>query len=577
MKNFQQDDMKEIGVFDFLGVHLPDYHSNDLIARMDDCARFLDDELTREEIKEKGFDKATVSEVFQEHEELQNKVFDRAIKAFADDYGERQRLSCSDALIKNDYNDPHDVIMAAPQPSILDNSTLSRENSRSLFTGETDLNGNEINVGDIIREFYEEDKRFIDWIIYYHKGLKEYKAIRTTNENANVPFDSIDTNRCGRIGNVHRHPELVHIDISGYDFSVSATSHLKANQYGTVIGSEWRGDFFYGSVVDPGEDSHIRIIVDFDYIENSATDNKKIIEFLESEFAKKECVACSYFDESGVNVFAREYRIDEAMRINDEFKNLLKNVSLEQIIGIPKQSIKDEAMKVNNQTELDVAIEKYTESIGHHVVQINRDNSKQSAKKENVFEEDFKFSLKDFSQEDMDFMLSEKSTPGIILEELVESVDATGRTKIAGHPNVMPETIHGLVEGVVKQLWGKIDEDTIISNPKTSSETLKLLFDNDEFTAHEKIIKHPNAEPIKDLLTQGPTMLYKKMTDKQKLDLAIGKTVIVDNVIYKGIPNCRAKIFVKNNQLSGEYFPSKPEKSQTKTVINKRSKIKKIK
>ncbi|MDR2146433.1 MAG: hypothetical protein LBE91_08250 [Tannerella sp.] len=69
-------------VLDFIEDNLPDYHRSNEIARLDDLAKFLDSEMDLDEMNEKGFVPGLVADTFQEYTEIENSLFERAMKNF---------------------------------------------------------------------------------------------------------------------------------------------------------------------------------------------------------------------------------------------------------------------------------------------------------------------------------------------------------------------------------------------------------------------------------------------------------------------------------------------------------------
>jgi hypothetical protein len=352
--------MKPIKTLDFLEVYLSNYYSSDLIAWIDDCARFLNDELTPEEIKEKKLDKLSVSEVFSEYSRLSNKVFDQAIRAFVDDICKRQKENVCRNFLDNEHHDTDGIIMSAEQPSIFEVQSILQTHTHLLFTGVPDRNGAKINVGDIIREFHEEEGTgFTEWIIYYDKKLKELVAVSTIDDGVDTYFRGIDTENCDKIGTVHKNPELVHIDISSYDFSAHPTPQPKVDkETGIVENSEWWGDFFYGkvAVVRNHQDYHsIQAMVSFDYNEQSKIYNEKTViyieeisDFIESKLKQKGYVCTDTYD-NVIDVSVCNLTMDVALTMNDEFKELFKNVTLNQVLP---QQLKREDVVIGD-TKLD--------------------------------------------------------------------------------------------------------------------------------------------------------------------------------------------------------------------------------
>jgi hypothetical protein len=102
-------------------------------------------------------------------------------------------------------------------------------NSRT-FTGVVDRYGEKISAGDII---HDPEKAFptddtVDWIVYYDKGLGEFRIMSTKDETHDTQLSAIDTDTCIKLGTVEEKLELVEIDLSGYDFK--AHPEPKKNQ-----------------------------------------------------------------------------------------------------------------------------------------------------------------------------------------------------------------------------------------------------------------------------------------------------------------------------------------------------------
>jgi hypothetical protein len=119
--------MKPIEILPFLEANLPNHYSNDFFAWMGDCTRFLSGELTPEEIKEKDFDDASVSEVFSEYHRLLNKVFDQTIRPFADRLCQVQRENCYNNYQDNNFRDIDDILNAEQPSFFQDNINQSLE------------------------------------------------------------------------------------------------------------------------------------------------------------------------------------------------------------------------------------------------------------------------------------------------------------------------------------------------------------------------------------------------------------------------------------------------------------------
>jgi len=110
-------------ITEFLEKFLPNYHKRDDVARLNDLYKFLDLEMTDEEVREKGFVQNCYDDVYFEFSELQDKLFAEALQNFMNKICEKQRGNCCDAW---DYFDPDDTehsdcgdaILNAEQPKI---------------------------------------------------------------------------------------------------------------------------------------------------------------------------------------------------------------------------------------------------------------------------------------------------------------------------------------------------------------------------------------------------------------------------------------------------------------------------
>ena len=67
-------------ITEFLEKFLPNYHSRNDVARLNDLYKFLDLEMTDEEVREKGFVQNCYDDVYFELSELQDKLFAEALQ-----------------------------------------------------------------------------------------------------------------------------------------------------------------------------------------------------------------------------------------------------------------------------------------------------------------------------------------------------------------------------------------------------------------------------------------------------------------------------------------------------------------
>ena len=88
-----------MGVVEILEKYLPDYHRNDDIARMDDLCKYINNEMTEAEEKEKNLFDEDIPTVFAEFLELQEKLHAEALQNFADKLCEKQRMLCVGQII----------------------------------------------------------------------------------------------------------------------------------------------------------------------------------------------------------------------------------------------------------------------------------------------------------------------------------------------------------------------------------------------------------------------------------------------------------------------------------------------
>jgi len=239
----------------FLQTHLPNYNRNDRAVQLDDCARFLNEELYPDEVIAKNFHKVTVGEAFREYLEVLTELLDDSIRSALNNACELQKRNCLDSLDESigkglmEWEDFKEAIMSAPQPLISESNTIP------------------------------------------------YLKINETTKE--------------------------------------------------VENTQWKGNFLSGKVVDLGG-NHIRVVVNFDYNEKSEDYNDTIIEFVKDKIEELEDTKYAvYFcyKENSIDVFIKELRSDVALRMNDEFQQLFKGVTLEQIVGSPKQATKDDPSK----------------------------------------------------------------------------------------------------------------------------------------------------------------------------------------------------------------------------------------
>lgn len=117
--------------------------------------------------------------------------------------------------------------------------TYKQQEDTKFFTGEKDINGSKIYVGDIIRdlELGYLMGRATNWIAYYDKKLKEFRVMSTIDETDDTRLSCIYADRCVRIGTVQENPELVEIDLSGYDFSAHPILQPKENKETGIVES----------------------------------------------------------------------------------------------------------------------------------------------------------------------------------------------------------------------------------------------------------------------------------------------------------------------------------------------------
>ena len=95
--------------------HLPNYYSRDDVARLDDLYRYITDEMTEAEEKEKDlFDADIPEEVFPEYVELKDKLHDEALNNLVNKLCKKQRENCWKATGFDRRFD----IMGAEQPKI---------------------------------------------------------------------------------------------------------------------------------------------------------------------------------------------------------------------------------------------------------------------------------------------------------------------------------------------------------------------------------------------------------------------------------------------------------------------------
>jgi len=251
----------------YLQTYLPDYSKNDRVVQLDDCARFLNEELHPEEVRAKNFHKVTVGEAFREYLEVLTELLDESIRSVLNNACELQKRNCLESLDIScgedlmEWEDFKEAIMSAPLPSISESNTIPY-----------------LKVNEITKE----------------------------------------------------------ID----------------NTY-------WKGDFLCGKVVDFGK-GDIRVVVNFDHNEKSEDYKDTVIEFVKDKIDELEDTKYAvYFcyKEDSIDVFIKELRADVALKINDEFNRLFKDVSLEQIVGSPIQSVKNDA-GFNHIPELEVLCSK---------------------------------------------------------------------------------------------------------------------------------------------------------------------------------------------------------------------------
>jgi hypothetical protein len=89
---------------EFLEKFLPDYSSNNDVARLDDLHKYFYDEMDESEAKEKGLYYSDVIECFGEFEKLTDKLFSEALQNFADRICEKQRENC-EGVVTDRIND----------------------------------------------------------------------------------------------------------------------------------------------------------------------------------------------------------------------------------------------------------------------------------------------------------------------------------------------------------------------------------------------------------------------------------------------------------------------------------------
>ena len=97
---------------EFLEKFLPNYHSRNDVARLDDLTKYLSYDMDAEEQTDKGLYNVHYHQAFFEYEELSNKLFAEALQNFENKICEKQRENCFVAakIIRKD------VILNAEQP-----------------------------------------------------------------------------------------------------------------------------------------------------------------------------------------------------------------------------------------------------------------------------------------------------------------------------------------------------------------------------------------------------------------------------------------------------------------------------
>jgi len=132
---------------------LPDYYSNDNIARIDDLTKFILDEMEDKDIIAYGLEKTTKAEAYRELYELESELLSIAVQNMHDKVCEQQRENCIVAF-ENSFGDKDSVekISNAEQPKI-------KELGKQVVAIVAEQKNNELNFMDWNKPLTEGQQR----------------------------------------------------------------------------------------------------------------------------------------------------------------------------------------------------------------------------------------------------------------------------------------------------------------------------------------------------------------------------------------------------------------------------------
>ena len=178
---------------------LPNYDHRDDVARLDDLARWLDDEMTEEQAAEYGLSGLRMRDVFREFDELQDKLFDEALKNLTNAICAKQREKCAKAyaeLNNNDFTNNNIIrILNAEQPKMeeLLNTTVIKpyllEQAAQIQDFQPTAEELELEALEnyIDKTYFEREP---DWQAYeFYRKEREY--IQQLENKDTFPLDSI--------------------------------------------------------------------------------------------------------------------------------------------------------------------------------------------------------------------------------------------------------------------------------------------------------------------------------------------------------------------------------------------------